>query len=101
MLTSTPFLYWQIADDNLSFNVKSTDGQTVTIRLPEPVCCLLKVQFSKFICVSSYGVAFQLTDYISGLIEIQGVVTNKNDVECTSYVLFPNETSFGKFENFK
>ena len=38
---------------------------------------------------------FQLQEYVEGLIEVQGRVNEMNEIECTSYVLFP-----GQAENF-
>ena len=40
---------------------------------------------------SSYIVVFQLQEYIEGLMEVQGKVDNRGDLECHSYVLFPKD----------
>merc|ERR1712226_1171295 len=56
-----------VAEDGMSFNVRSSDDNDVQVLLGEP-----------------------LQEYIQGTVEVHGVVTPDNSVQCTNYILFPS-----------
>ena len=44
----------------------------------------------------------QLQEYVDGLIEVQGRVNEKSEIECTGYFMFPGHAeNFGKLQVMK